>query len=189
MQKRNRQLYLNRKMAFQQIAQSVTKTNPDKNAEMELLSRIITESAEEFRSISHQMMSRALSELGLIPAIEDMLEKSLSPNNFEYEFEHFGVEDRLPENIEISLFRILQELINNIVKHSKASHVSIQLPKNNHKIIMIVEDNGEGFKSYLKLTGHGLLNIKSRLNTVHGNVNYEPSSGSGTTATIRIPLD
>ena len=53
---------------------------------------------------------------------------------------------------------------------------------------MIVEDNGKGFKTNAKPKGHGLLNIKSRLNTVHGDVNYQPSPESGTTATVRIPL-
>lgn len=176
------------KMAFQKLSKDLAVSNPEKQDEVKKLIGILSESADEVRSISHQMMPRALSELGLILAIEDMLDKSLKPNNFEYEFEQFGVEERLPENIEISLFRILQELINNIIKHSKANHVSIQLLKNNRKIIMIVEDNGEGFKSNVKSTGHGLLNIKSRLNTVHGEVNYEPCPKSGTTATIRIPL-
>jgi signal transduction histidine kinase len=88
----------------------------------------------------------------------------------------------------VTIYRIVQELINNIIKHSNAKMVQIQLFKNAGKIILLVEDNGTGFSNGSNTSGHGLLNIKSRLNTIHGEVDYSPSPGSGTVATIRIPL-
>ena len=89
--------------------------------------------------------------------------------------------------VEISLYRITQELINNIIKHSNASYVSVQLFKNQDKVILVVEDNGVGINKRNE-KGHGLLNIKNRVNTLNGEVNLEPSPNSGTLATIRIPL-
>jgi len=118
-----------------------------------------------------------------------MLDKSLGAGDMEYQFEHFGVDDRLDERIELSVYRIAQELVNNIIKHSEANKVAIQLFKNKGKLIFIVEDNGKGMVENQTSEGHGLLNIKSRLNPLSGEVNFEPSPQSGTIATVRIPLD
>ena len=94
---------------------------------------------------------------------------------------------RLPQKLEITIFRILQELINNIIKHSQANEVSIQLIKNQSHTIVIVEDNGVGFSVKGEKNGIGLLNINSRLDSVAGSVNFSPSVESGTLVTIRIP--
>ncbi|MEQ8907841.1 MAG: tetratricopeptide repeat protein [Vicingaceae bacterium] len=176
------------KMAFQKLSSDLKTSNPEKETELEKLTTILHESADEVRSISHQMMPKALTELGIIEAIDDMLEKSLGSSSISYEFEHFGIDNRLDEKIEVSLYRITQELINNIIKHSEAKKVAVQLFKNKGKVILIVEDNGKGIQKSQVSDGHGLLNIKSRLNSIHGEVNYEPSPQSGTTATVRIPI-
>ncbi|MEQ8907840.1 MAG: tetratricopeptide repeat protein [Vicingaceae bacterium] len=176
------------KMAFQKLSGELKSSVPEKQKELEKLSGILHDSADEVRSISHQMMPKALTELGIIEAIDDMLEKSLGNSSISYEFEHFGIENRLNERVEVSLYRISQELINNIMKHSEAKKVAVQLFKNKGKVILIVEDNGKGIKKGQVSDGHGLLNIKSRLNSIHGEVNYEPSPQSGTIATVRIPI-
>ena len=175
------------KMAFQKLSRELASSNPEKQEEVQKLSGILSESADEVRSISHQMMPKALTDLGLIEALEDMLSKSLGMNNIEYQFEYFGISEQLNERIEISLYRVAQELINNIIKHSKATNIAIQLFKKAGKVILVVEDNGVGLKSEAT-DGHGLLNMKSRINAVNGEMNLEPSPKSGTLATIRIPL-
>lgn len=174
------------KMAIQAYGNQLKGDEKEKST-IEKLAKIASESADEVRSISHQMMPRSLTELGLIAALENMLSQSLAVNNIQYEFEQHQLEERLPESIEVSLYRICQELVSNIIKHAKATHVNIQLFKNAGKIILIIEDNGLGMKNESK-DGHGLLNIKSRLNTVSGEVSFAPSPNSGTLATIRIPL-
>ncbi|MEL7144928.1 MAG: sensor histidine kinase, partial [Bacteroidota bacterium] len=152
--------------------------------------KVLDNSTKELRELSHQMMPRALSELGLLPAMEDMLSNSLGHTDIKYSLEHFGIQksERFPENIEISLYRIAQELINNVIKHSEADFVSIQLMKTGNTLISIVEDNGKGIKSGIGKKGIGLMNITSRVDTVNGDVNYEPSPGGGTLTTIKIPL-
>lgn len=156
--------------------------------ESEKLFSQLEESTTELRSISHQMMPKALSELGVVSAIEDMLHKSLQPIDITFSFDTFGITERLKENLEITLYRVTQELINNIIKHSGASQVSVQLFKSGKNVVLIVEDNGKGFDTNAKKDGIGLLNINSRLDTVNGKVNFEPSPNSGTLATIKIPL-
>lgn len=176
------------KMAFQKMAKHLGKEVPEQQSELQKLSKVLEESADEVRSISHQMMPKALTELGLVEALEDLFAKSLGALEMEYEFEHYGINGRLEERLEVSLYRISQELVNNILKHAKAKRVAIQLFKNKGKLILIIEDDGIGIKSQEAKDGHGLLNIKSRLNPLSGEVNFEPSPQSGTIATIRIPL-
>ncbi len=152
------------------------------------LVKVLDDSTKELRDLSHKMMPRALSELGLIPALEDMLENSLGHSDIKYQFEHFGINSRFNENIEIALYRIAQELINNVIKHSNANKVNIQLFKTSSDILLIVEDNGKGIDVLQHKKGIGLMNISSRLDTINGRVNFEPSPESGTLVTIKIPI-
>lgn len=163
----------------------------DKKAELKEGVGLLDEAISETRGISHQMMPRALSESGLIPALNDMLEKSLGLTDIQFEFEEHGVGDtRYDERKEISLYRICQELVNNIIKHSDAKAVSVQLLATRTHLILVVEDNGKGFEfgDPSNQNGIGLMNIATRAQSVHGDVNYEPSPEQGTVATIRIPL-
>ncbi len=165
---------------------------PEEEVKVKLqsLSQTLDTACSDVRSISHQMMPRLLQEEGLIPAIGDMLEKSFRLSSISYNFEHYGMEGRVKENIEISLYRICQELINNIIKHSGATEVSVQLFRNGKNLVLLVEDNGKGFAfQEKKSSGIGLMNISSRVETVHGEFNLEPSPQSGTLATIRIPIE
>lgn len=148
----------------------------------------LDQTVTEVRGISHRMMPRILQEEGLVPAIQDMLEKSFKFSQVEWVFEHFGLKERYPENLEISLFRICQELVNNIIKHSEATKVNVQLVQNQGYLILFVEDNGRGFLNDSSDKGIGLLNISTRLKNLHGEFKMEPSPESGITATIRIPI-
>ncbi|MCF8368780.1 MAG: sensor histidine kinase [Bacteroidales bacterium] len=176
------------KMGWANLLGDIINKLPDEKDRLNKLSKVLDEAASDVRSISHQMMPRVLSESGLIPAIEDMLEKSLGTTAIKYEFETYRIEGRFKENIEISIFRVLQELINNIIKHAGAMFVNIQLFTNKGYLILMVEDNGRGFNADTNSEGHGLLNIKSRINAINGEVSYDPSPGSGTVATVRVPL-
>ena len=151
------------------------------------ISEEFTKSAEEVRQISHQMMPRALMEVGLVQAIEDLLQSTFRFTDIKYKFDYHAVDKRYPERLEVSLYRIVQELLNNALKHSRASEIQVQLMELNQKLILMVEDNGTGMAPG-KLTGHGLHNIKSRLDFIKGAVNYEPGLQTGTLATVTIPL-
>lgn len=151
----------------------------------------IDQAATEARSISHQMMPRALMESGLVIAMDDMLQKTLGQSEMKFNFEHFGIgEERFKQSIEIGLYRITQELVNNILKHSKAQSCYIQLYKTKTHLILHVEDDGQGFKfeEKQKRSGIGLSNIFSRVSSVNGEVNYEGGQPHGTVANVRVPL-
>jgi signal transduction histidine kinase len=133
------------------------------------------------------MMPRALTELGLIDALRDMLDISFSNSKIEYTFENHNMDERLPRNIEIGLYRISQELINNILKHSSAKKVDVQLVKRKEHIVLLIQDDGKGF-SKKESDGIGIRNMNSRLNALNGKLNLQSDSNSGTTAIVRIAL-
>jgi len=176
------------KMYFQNLSKGIIETKPELKEDILKVEKMITDTGADVRTISHQMMPKALTELGLVDALEDLLENSFFKTNVKYSFENFGLKKRLPSNIEIALYRIAQELFNNIIKHSGAKKVDVQLMKMEKHCILIVQDDGLGIPESETSDGIGMLNINNRLSTINGNLNMDSGKGEGTTATIRIAL-
>lgn len=179
------------KMGLQSFGRKL-KLEPSNQEEYAEKIKLVDNAADDARSLSHQMMPRALMESGLLSAMEDMLSKSLTINDLEYEFEHFGLgEGRLKQVVEIGLYRIAQEMINNIIKHSGAKQVFVQLYKTKTHLVLHVEDDGKGFTPDDSSSGDGIgmSNIYSRASSVNGRVSYEKGTPGGTVANVRIPLD
>lgn len=181
---------IGQEMAALKMAINHVKEKETDKSQKEALDKIYencSKSADEIRNISHQMMPRTLVEEGLVAAIEDLLKNTFTYADINYNFDHLDIKQRFDEKIEISLYRVAQELITNVVKHSQATEVNVMLYQQNNNLIFFLEDNGIGMKNESK-KGHGVLNIKSRIDMIKGSINYEPSPNSGTTATIKIPL-
>jgi signal transduction histidine kinase len=177
------------KLSWEALRSRIESNSPEEKEVLKKLSTVLDDSARDVRSISHQMMPRALQERGLLPAISDMLEKSLGLTSIRYTLEHYKVQDvRFDERVEVGVYRVCQELVSNIIKHSGASEVMVQLLMSKQYLILIVEDNGKGFSKDKTGSGIGLMNMTSRINTVNGDITMEPSPESGTVATIRIPV-
>lgn len=151
------------------------------------LTKILDDAANDVRKISHQMMPRTLQEKGLAFALSELLKKSFLLTDFITDFDTNCEDYRLDEKKELSLYRIAQELLNNVIKHSKANQVSVQLIKSRQWLTLVVEDNGVGIAN-LKSDGIGLMSMNSRISTVNGDIHLEPSPNSGTVATVRIPI-
>ena len=174
------------KMAWQQLASRLGSRTTGEAAQLRQMEGVLNDTASEVRSLSHRMLPKALEAFGLVPAIEGLLEQSLS--GIAYQFEQHGLEKRLPQSVELSVYRILQELINNILKHAQASEVNVQLYKTQQQLILVVEDNGKGFDVQQSANGHGLMNMASRAQAVGGAIHFESIPGEGTLATLTIPL-
>ncbi len=157
--------------------------------EFEKIGKMLENAGTEVRNISHQMIPKELEQFGLVPAIEGMLSLNLENAPVHYQFEHSGFSERIGSHIELVLFRVLQELVSNVIKHSKASQLTVQLVKLKTHVVMNVSDNGIGFDVDRKeKNGIGLLNIASRIDAIKGNLHYDSDSGKGTTVTIRTPI-
>lgn len=144
-------------------------------------------SSRDLRTLSHSMMPKTLKELGIVSAARQTIRAALEYTEIKHSFETFNFENRPSEIIEITLYRILQELINNLVKHSRANSVSVQLFTIEKDILMVFSDDGVGMGEISSEEGMGLRNIRSRLEMVDGSVSIEPNEPSGTTFSIRIP--
>ncbi len=177
------------KLGFQQMTEKVSPQVPEQKEQLKKLEKIIRNAALDVRNLSHQMMPKSLQELGLAPAITDMMENTFPNTNIAHEFFQTNMEQRLPESIEIGLYRITQELVSNILKHANAKEVTIELLKNKQEIVLMVEDDGQGFSpAQIQKDGHGLTNIRSRLQAIKGEVHFESPQEGGTLVTVRVPF-
>jgi signal transduction histidine kinase len=135
------------------------------------------------------MMPKELEQFGLVPAIEGMLYNNLKNTNIQYSFDHLGIEKRLPQLIELNLFRITQELVSNTIKHAKANNLNIQLLKRQNNVVLIAEDDGCGFEvTEIDGLGIGLMNIESRVKSINAHLDIESELNKGTTIRVRIPV-
>ena len=165
--------------------------SPDQYEKYKASLGLLDEASTELRNISHNIMPATLSKLGLVAALQSLIDKITAHASIQINFTTHGFENRLEENTEISIYRILLELINNIVKHAAAQKVTIQLIQYPHYINLMIEDDGKGFnfnKALEEKKGIGLGNILSRVEYMNGIVEIDSSAGKGTTVTIEIPF-
>lgn len=150
--------------------------------------KVIDMAVKEVRSISHNMMPNALVNVGLKAALEDVMRKVNESGSVQGIFEWPG-EIVLDESQSISLYRIVQELINNALKYAKASQVKLGVHQKEGFLVMTVADNGEGFDTSTidQSTGIGWANIQSRVDLIGASLDVN-SSKQGTNVKITIKL-
>ncbi len=144
---------------------------------------------EELREISHNLTPSVLIAKGLEGAILDMVNRLNRSNKLQVEFESFGVIDDLDTLIQNTLYRAVQELVNNVIKHAEATSISLQLVQSSDEINLMVEDNGKGFDcSHPGFSESGISNLRSRVENFHGSVFVDAIRNRGTIVTVTIPL-
>ncbi|TXI84782.1 MAG: sensor histidine kinase, partial [Crocinitomicaceae bacterium] len=148
----------------------------------------LDQTAHEIRNISYEMMPVTLRDLGLIPALEDLLQRSFNTLEIDFEIDTVGMEERLPEKVETAIFRITQELINNVVKHSQATAISLLLKKSATFILFRFEDNGIGFEEEKIVKGIGLTSVFTRIELLNAKLDVDSEPAGGTVVSIRIPV-
>lgn len=148
---------------------------------------LLDDATAELRHISHNIMPAALSRVGLVAALKNLFEKISETRGISIQFISHGLRERLPEEKEIFIYRIVLELVNNIVKHSRASEATIQLIRYPDKINITVEDDGIGFGKVAADQGTGLSNIRSRVEFLKGDLFIDTIEHEGTTFIINIP--
>ena len=153
---------------------------------------VVDESFREVRSISHNLLPNALIRRGLGQAVGDFTSKIAPGGRPRFQLEVIGLDEnhRLEPALESVVFRIIQELVQNIVKHARASEVTVQLLRRSGELCVLVTDNGVGFDPTTlgEDVGIGLKNIESRLMYLGGRVDFDSRPGRGTTVTIEVPL-
>jgi len=166
--------------------------HPENKKEQEQLKKsqqLLNRTADETRRIAHNMMPEELTKFGLINALESLLESIASEKKIETDFVHYGLEERLNPIKELHIYRIVQELFQNIQRHAKAKYGSLQLTKHPDELNLLVEDDGVGFETNNDSNeGLGLKNIISRVNFLKGTMKIDSSKGTGTSININIPM-
>ncbi|MCL6218906.1 tetratricopeptide repeat-containing sensor histidine kinase [Zunongwangia pacifica] len=149
----------------------------------------INNACTDVRALSHQLHPLPFSKIGFCSFLKDFIQQvsknsTLSIQGFFYPEEAI---DNLPNDLLIATYRVVQELINNICKHSEATQAEVQLTRHQQHLNILVNDNGIGFRKSKK-PGIGLRNIKERLQQINGTIEIDSSADSGTSITINIPL-
>ena len=148
---------------------------------------MVDEACDEVRRISHNLLPGALRLDGLKTAIEQLGEDLSKSHPFHVNLEVIGFEIKLDETKEIFLYRIVQEAMNNIIKHANAKEVLIQLSETEHEYHIIIEDDGVGFDASTESRGLGLKSMRSRIEHLQGELDISSKLNQGTTISIHIP--
>ncbi len=148
---------------------------------------LLDAACNEVRTISNNMQPGALLKLGIVPAIKDLVNRIESKETPHIEFLNYGILNDLPVGFNLNIFRIVQELLYNSLKHGQAKEILIQLIRNDEDLEIMVEDDGIGFDPQQVKKGMGTENVAARVNFLHGEISIHSEKGVGTTTTITIP--
>jgi len=155
------------------------------------ISDILEKALEDLRHMSRSMNSDLIKSGGLKKSIEMQVGFLQRGGKFNIHLDENGEYVRLDENKEIILFRILQEAINNIIRHSKATDINISLFYDKNYLKLDVKDNGKGFNVDEKFAGvnqiNGIYNMKYRAKLIEAEFEMESQIGNGTTITVKTP--
>ncbi len=164
------------------------KSEEDK-LEFEKIIALVDESCREVRNVSHNMMPNALLKRGLSSAVKEFIDK-IDHHVLKVNLYSEGLNERLDSNVETVLYRVIQECVNNVIKHSGANRLDISLIKDDGGIAATIEDNGKGFDilQKQKFDGIGLKNIITRVEYLKGTVDFDSSPGKGTLVAIHVPI-
>ena len=155
-----------------------------------VVKKLIDDAAAEVRKISHDMASGELTKFGLMHAVQHLIDGIEASGRIKMNLFVHGMDERLSGTQEMVLYRILQELVSNALKHGIADIIDVHFIKENGKVSLIVEDNGAGFnkEDMLNSDGLGLPNIKKRIESVGGSFNIDSNQKSGTTVILEMPV-
>lgn len=153
------------------------------------LGRLLQDTGTQVRQLSHTMLPAALEQQGMVIAIDQLLERTLGAAQLSYNFIHHVEEAALEAPLLLTIYRVLQEALNNILHHARASSVEVNLRTDQNHLYLTIRDNGQGFDPGEKnLSGTlGLTNMRSRVKNVRGTIKIESKAGEGTLIKVEIP--
>ena len=155
---------------------------------MEAVILELDRSGDELRRVARNLMPEALLYIGLKHALADLCEYMDTPT-MSVKFHEFDLSAAYPQPILIGVYRIVQELLNNAIKHAGATQIIVQCSESNQSLALTVEDDGCGFNPQeVGKKGLGVKNVENRVALLHGTVEIDSHLGRGTTVNIEIPI-
>jgi two-component system, NarL family, sensor histidine kinase DevS len=152
------------------------------------LRRLVVATLQDVRRLAVELRPKALDDFGLVPALERLAQTFSEGTGIVVQLESHLGDERLAEELETTLYRLVQEALTNVVKHAHARTVSILLVRRNDRVTAIIEDDGRGFEpSRAREDGLGLVGMRERVGLVGGKLTVEASKGAGTTIAVEVP--
>lgn len=176
------------KLQFSALEERLDKVQVEQSERYRHVFVMLDDAVTEVRRISHDMVRTSLAQFGLAGALKDLRDAVHVPGKLEMELDLFGLDERLEQNLEIALYRMVQEAVSNILKHAEARHVSVQVTRSGKSVNVMVEDDGRGFDPSKAAEGMGTGNIRERAREFNGSVAIDARPGRGTIVSIDIPL-
>lgn len=160
------------------------------NAEFEKIVSELDNSVKELRYISRNLMPESLLRFGLETALKDLCESVMTEKQY-IDFQAFQIQDRLALNVQLSIYRIVQELLSNAIRHANAGNIIVQCSQNRASFFITVEDDGKGFNPAKSDEGNsmGLMNIRNRVEFLKGKMYIESVIDEGTIVNIELLTD
>jgi len=150
----------------------------------------LSDLGKDVQALSHRLHSSKLEYLGIVSAASSFCKELSEQQKVEIDFSHAGIPRSLPKEISLCFFRVLQEALQNAVKHSRERHFKVELHRTSGEIELTVSDQGVGFdqKDSMDRRGLGLISMRERLQLVGGQFSIESKPGCGTTIRARVPF-
>lgn len=179
------------KLRIQKIEQQLRSASSEK--EFIQLDNILQDTISELKTIIYNLRPKILDELGLGPAITSLVSLVTDQSGIKGSLNIHNLNSRLDKRIELFTFRLAQETLNNIMKHSHAGEFNLIVQENPNNLRLIVSDNGIGFDlktvgNQQELGGFGLLNMKERVESFGGEIKIDSTPGEGTVVMATIPI-
>jgi signal transduction histidine kinase len=164
-------------------------TDPASRAATEELRELVVSTLQDVRRLAVELRPSALDDFGLVAALERLAASFAEQTGISVDFQTALADERLPEEIETALYRIVQESLTNVVKHARARRVSILLARKNGAVKAVVEDDGQGFDPAEQTgDGYGLVGMRERLALIGGRLEVESGRDAGTTIAAEVPI-
>ncbi|MGN6431226.1 MAG: sensor histidine kinase [Gaiellaceae bacterium] len=155
---------------------------------IEELRELVVATLQDVRRLAVELRPSALDDFGLVPALERLSASFAEQSDISVDFQAALPDERLPDETETALYRIVQESLTNVVKHAQAQRVSILLTRTNGSVKAVVEDDGKGFDPEKTTGGFGLVGMRERLALLGGRLAIESAPGAGTTVAAEVPV-
>jgi PAS domain S-box-containing protein len=185
---------LNQRMALLQIGlgqfeRDVPGLSPKARIQLHSLTEVATEIASSIHNLSHRLRPSLLDLLGPVASIERLCRELSDRHNLEIRFVHHSIPEQTPKDVTLCLYRITQEALRNVVKHSGVAEAEVELLGHDDRIDLCISDSGAGFnpESAQRTSGLGLISMQERLRLVGGHLSVESEPSHGTRIRVRIP--
>jgi len=188
------QLIASVKMRLRNVGSSLPDLKPAAREILHRCDKLLIQVLEENRRIAHNLRPAELDNLGLAAACSSFCNEVQSRTSLQFECRILSLTRRLPSAVELHLFRIVQEAINNITKHARAKSVKLRIRSQKNSVVLKIEDDGQGFDPKAPREGKkmrhglGLTNIRERALSMNGICEITSLPGRGTTISVRVPL-